>query len=356
MADLMAKNFTKPLNLKRGDEVRGKLISFTDSDAVFDIAAKAEGIINKRNLPAEMKIGDSLNLYVDIPENDSGQIILTLQKEFATTKKPGDFKKWQKFVNAMQRKSQLKGKVTEVNKGGLVVELPLEGGQVIRGFLPNSHLSLSDFAQGETNGLSSLVGQDLSVSVIEVDPGNNRLILSARKEVSEETKRKVDEFTPGQKVKGSVVAIVPFGIMIDLGEGVEGIVHSQEVSWNGDKDALEALELGSEIEAKVIGKDDNLGKVNLSVRQLTEDPFEKLAEDFQTDDVVSGTVEEVGQNGISVKLQDEIDGFLPISTIELGSEYTIGQKANFLVDNVDKNKRRINLVPFITSTKGLIYK
>lgn len=372
MADLLAQS-SQPVTLHRGEQVEGTVVAINPQEVIFDLGAKAEGVLNKRDFSEgqlkTLKIGDSLPVFVVVTENESGQVVLSLQKHISSGRRGEYDKRWQKFFNLMQRKSQVSGQVIEVNKGGLVIEL--EG---VRGFLPGSQVGLEQMSGPD--GLSGLIGKQISVNVIEVDPNNNRLIFSARKKVSDEVKKKLSEFKAGAKVIGKVAAIAPFGLLINLGE-VEGVVFAQEVAWSSfadsasvatsvkgaaSKDKEEGIDLaakfqiGQEIEAQVLGIDEDLGRVNLSIKRLSADPFEELVKDYQVDDVVSGIVLEVSQNGVVVKLGEGVEGFVPASKIEHGTTYEVNQKVNFLVDSVDKNKRRVNLAPFLTTTKGLIYK
>lgn len=364
MADLLAQRSTVPVALHRGEQVEGTVVAITHQEVVFDLGAKAEGAVNKRDFSREqlesLKIGDVWPVFVVMSENESGQAVLSLQKHITSGRRgdidkrslrPDDLKKWQKFFNFMQRKSQIQGQVLEVNKGGLVIEV--EG---VRGFLPGSQVGLEQLSGSE--GLSGLVGGQISVNVIEVDPRNNRLILSARKKVSDDVKKKLAGFKAGEKVMGKVAAFAPFGLLVDLGQA-EGVVFTQEVSWDEaseDKELADQFEVGQEIEMQVLAVDEDLGRVNLSIKRLSKDPFEELIKDYQVDDVVSGIVSETTQNGVAVKLAEGVEGFMPTSKIEQGTIYETGQKASFLVDEIDKTKRRINLAPFLTTTKGLIYK
>jgi ribosomal protein S1 len=354
MADLMASLSAKTLSLTRGEEVKGEIITITDNEFILDLGTKTEGVISKNDFPDDelekLKVGDSITSFVVIPENDFGQTVLSMQRQTGRTDRRSQeqLKRWQKFIQAQTKRSTLQGKVLEVNKGGLVVDI--DG---IRGFVPSSHVSLE--AISKVSSFEELIGQTLPVMVIEVDPGNNRLIFSARKAVSQEVRDQLNQFEVGKKVKGKVAALVPFGLFVDL-EGVEGVVFAHEVSWEEVTDLSGLYQVGQEIDAVVVGKDENLGRVTLSVRQLQEDPFEKIAEEFQTDDVVTGTVVAVDQSGVMVDLESGVSGFVPAEKVEVGNEYTVGQRTNFLVDSIDKARHRINLAPFLTSTKGLIYK
>ena len=354
MEELLA-SMSKPKTFSRGDLAKGTIVALTSGEIIVDLGAKAEGVLNKKDLSPEelegLKVGDELEAYVVIPEGDSGQIVLSLFKPSAAMGKRAEqqAKRWQKFVTAMQRKSKLTGRVVEANKGGLVVET--DG---IRGFLPSSHVGLSNIGNS-TDGLAGMVDQELQLSVIEVDPASNRLIFSARTQLSDEVKVKLESLQVGQTVSGKIAAIAQFGLIIDLG-GIEGVVYAQETSWEPVEDLNSSFEVGQEIEAKVLEKDDQTGKVSLSIRQLSKDPFEKIAEKFEVDDVVKGIVTKVTPTGVSVALEDNVEGFLPASKLELGTNYEIGQQVSVLVDGIDTAKRRVNLAPFLTSTAGLIYK
>lgn len=347
MANLMASTFVKPLIFKRGDKVVGKIVAMTSREMTLDLGAKSEGIISKKDLTSEqvsnLKIGDKLESFVVSLENDSGQIILSPYafSSFSTSSKGG---KWQRFMVAQQRKAPLKGKVIEINRGGLLVSL--EGGV---GFLPSSQIGFDLISEGQ--GVEDLIGKTLSVIVIEIDPENNRLILSSRKDLNPKIWEKFAKIEIGQKVSGQVVTVAPFGLLVNI-EGLEGVVASREIFWQEEENPPQA---GEEIEAVVISKDPDFGRLGLSIRQTKEDPFEGLVQKYQPDDVVEGEILEITPNGMNIKLPDGILGFVPSSKIEQ-REYQIGQRANFLINSLDKTRRRVNLALFLTSTKGLLYK
>lgn len=365
MAKLLAKAPSKKLSLDRGDLVEGKVIAITSDEVILDLGIKSEGVVNKRDLSedklANLKQGETLRAYVYLPENQSGQVVLTL---FESALK-GSFlgqdknKSWQKFIRALEQKGRLNGRVAELNKGGLVVEV--DG---VRGFLPVSQMSVDKMGD---EGLSGLMGKDISVSVIEVDPSNNRLIFSSRRSLSEEEKAELGKVRVSETVSFKVGAVTQIGLLGLLG-GVEGFVPVYEASWERVEDLSSLYQVGDEIEAKVVGVDEASGRVNLSIRQLQEDPWEKVASGFQIDDVVKGTVLEFSQEGVKVTLEKiegpglststglSIEGFVPQESIKPGIKFEVGEAANFLVSGLDKRRRVILLAPFLTTTAGLIYK
>ncbi len=349
MADLLAQQAKKPLNLNRGEEVEGSVIAITDSEVILDLGTKAEGVIYRKDLTDEqsqtLKVGSTLKAFVVVPENESGQALLTLQRAQGG-RGSALGAKWAKFQESKDRNHTFIGKGIEVNKGGLIVEV-----SGVRGFLPSSQVNLSQAAN-----IEELIGQDIEVTLIEVDPAQNRLIFTQKTKVSEDVKSKISQIKTGDTVKGSVAAVLPFGIFVSLPDGVEGLVHISEIAWEKAENPTQNFKVSDEVEAKVVSLDADTGRVNLSIKQLAADPFGAASENFQPDDVVKGEVTKVTTQGVNISLKDGVEGFVPAAKMDPSVSYEVGQTTNFLVDTVDSNKRRILLTPFLTSTEGLIYK
>jgi len=231
----------------------------------------------------------------------------------------------------------------------LIVEV--EG---IRGFLPNSQVGF-ELLSKVGKGMEDLIGQTLSLIVIEVDSNNNKLIFTQRGQVSSEVKDKLATFKNGDKALSKIVAVLPFGLVVDI-NGAEGLVFISDVAWEKIEDLTNIYQVGQSIEVVVIGIDEELGRLNLSIKQLSEDPFSLVAEKFPTDEVVKGEILNVSEAGVSVKLAEGVEGLLPAAKMEANVNYEVGQTITVLIDSVDVRKRRINLAPFVTSTEGLIYK
>lgn len=354
MEELLASQSKKLITLYRGQPVEGEIIAKNDKEVTLDLGAKSEGVLPIRDLSdseqKELKVGDKIKAYVIMTENESGQVVLSSSqlKSRTTPSFKGRGIHWAKFTSAQNQKSKLKGVVLEVNKGGLIIEI--EG---TRGFLPNSQVGF-ELLSKSGQGMENLIGQSLTVTVIEVDSNSNKLIFSQRGQVSDEDKLKLSEFKNNQKVTGKIVAVLPFGLVVDV-SGIEGLVFISDVSWEREEDLSKTYTPGEQIEVLVIGLDEDLGRLNLSIKQLTQDPILKLADIYQADDVVKGEITEVSEEGVLVKL-DKAEGFLPASKMNADTNYEVGKNITVLVDSVDRKKRRINLAPFVTSTEGLIYK
>jgi small subunit ribosomal protein S1 len=348
MADLLAKQEVSFNRLSRGQQVEGAVVAILPEEIILDLGSKAEGILQKREFTPEqnanLKVGDKLLTFVMQPENEAGQVVLGLQK--LVSKGDKSSARWGKFEQAQKANQVLKGRGTEVNKGGLIVEI--DG---IRGFLPSSQVALSQAAN-----LEELIGKDIQVTVIEVDPSQNRLIFSQKTNLSSDTKAKLSKLSVGMEVEGTVAAVLPFGIFVSLETGVEGLVHVSEISWEKTEDPNILFKVGDKVKAKVLSVDQTTGRANLSIKQLTPDPFSELAEKFQPDDIVKAKVTKVSPQGVSLELTDGIEGFIPQAKLDADQTYEVDKELSVMVDSVDKHRRRINLVPFVTSTKDLIYK
>lgn len=361
MEELLASQTKKPIPLFRGKEVEGEVVSVSPKEVILDLGTKSEGSLPFREIPqkeaSQLKIGDKLKAFVVLPENENGQVVLSLVRQTALSRPEGGrgskgrgsrFIDWSRFQIAQNQKSKLQGTVLEVNKGGLIVEV-----SGTRGFLPNSQVGFELLSKA-SKGMEDLIGQNLAVTVIEIDKNNNKLIFSERGEVSEEVKAKLKEFKKDQKVQGKIVAILPFGLVVNI-EGTEGLVFISDVSWDKTADLSNEFETGQEIDVLILGINEELGRLDLSIKHLSEDPFVKLAEKFPADEVVKGEITEVSEAGVFVALEGA-EGLLPAAKMGADKKYEVGESMSFLVDGVDANKRRVNLAPFVTSTAELIYK
>lgn len=365
MEELLASQTKKLITLSRGQQVEGVVVSISDKEIILDLGAKSEGVLQAREMEGkEMKVGDKIKVFVTQTDNESGQVVVSLQKSLGLFSdrgrgghgRQGHFRgiDWTRFQQAQSQKTRLQAAVLEINKGGLIVEV--DG---TRGFLPNSQVGF-ELISKSGQGMDALIGQTLALTVIEVDSSNNKLIFTQRGQVTDEVKEKLKAFKNGQKVQGKVVAILPFGLVIDV-LGTEGLVFISDASWERVEDLSTEFKTGQELDVVVIGIDIDLGRLNLSIKQLSDDPFSKLSEKFATDEVVKGEITNVSEAGVFVKLADPaggasgVEGFMSLSVAGSGT-YEVGKSMSFLVDNVDAKRRKVNLAPFVTSTAGLIYK
>lgn len=355
----------KPINLARGQQTEGEVLVKSEKEFILALGGKAEGLLPHREFSPEnlekVKVGDKLKVFVIENETQSGQLILSLEPLPAPVRMMGGKRfggglDFSKFKSAQNQKTKLQGKVLEINKGGLIVEV-----SGIRGFLPNSQVGFeliqkaASKSQSGADPLSALAGENLSVQVIEVDERNNRVIFSQKGQVSPEVKEALKKFEAGQKVNGKIVAVLPFGLVVDV-NGVEGLVFVGDVSWDKVEDLAKLYKIGQELDMSVLGRDEDLGRLNLSIKALSDDPFSKLTEKYPTDEVVKAEVTAVEVAGISFKLSDGTPAFMASSKVDLAANYEVGKSLTMLVDSIDNRRRVVNLAPFVTSTADLMYK
>ncbi|OGE31610.1 hypothetical protein A2631_00570 [Candidatus Daviesbacteria bacterium RIFCSPHIGHO2_01_FULL_44_29] len=347
MADLMAKQDQKNIRIERGQQVKGTVISILPSEIILDLGTKAEGVLPKRELSQltieGIEVGQEIETFVVASETPSGQVLLSLSR---SSKGAASNPKWNKFLDGLKTGQLFNGKGVEINKGGLVVEV-----SGLRGFVPSSQVSFSGISK-----IEDLVGKELSLKVIEADPAQNRLIFAQKVVVSEEAQALLKEMKVGDSVKGVVSAVLPFAVAMKLENGLDGMIHVSELAWEKTEDPTKTYTDGQELEAKVLQVDLEAGKVELSLKSLQEDPFVKLGEKYQADDVVKGTVTAVSGDGVTIQLEPGVEAIMSSDVLEAGKEYQIGEALTVLIDKVDGTRRRITVSPMLTTTAGLIYK
>lgn len=352
MAELLAKQESKKhLSVHRGQEVEGIVVEILANEFILDLGTKAEGVLSKKDLPEEIagttKIGDKISAFVIYAENESGQVVLGLKNASRASSFTSKYQKFEQFKN---KKEIIKAKGIEVNKGGLVVEV-----QGVRGFLPLSQVLLN-----HVSDLDSLVGKDIEVKVIEIDPAQNRLIFSQATKLADADKKVLEGIKSGDTVSGTIAEVMPFGVFIKLkvekSPNIDGFAHISELSWDKVEDPTALYKSGDKVEAKVLSVDLDSGRVNLSLKQVSSDPFSEKIKELTPNTTIKATVTKVTQNGVVLELENGLEGIIPVNKMENEANYQPGQTITVLVDTVDASRRKVTLVPFITSTAGLIYK
>lgn len=344
MADLLANQKQVNINVIKGQLLTGKVLTILPQEIILDLGTKAEGVLRKQDMSDSqseaIKEGDSVEVVVVRVENESGQVLLNLASSNRSLTNP----KFNKFIDA--KDSTFNGRGVELNKGGLVVEVG-----AIRGFIPFSQLSVKFAATPE-----DLIGKDLTLKVIEVDPAQNRLIFAQKTVLSPEQKVALAEVKIGDKLTGQVTSVAIFGLMLSLDKALDGFIHISELSWEKTEDPNTLYKVGDTLEAQVLSVDNDAGKVNLSLKMLQVDPFTAAMEKYQPDDVVKAKIKEVTAQGVIVGITDKLDALMPSDVLEAGVQYTVGEEITVLIDKVDKDRRKITVSPMLSTTSGLIYK
>jgi 4-hydroxy-3-methylbut-2-enyl diphosphate reductase len=325
-----------------GDIVEGKVVHISNEGVLVDVGAKSEGIIQKRDLsyrhierPEEVvQLGDVISVYVLGYEGDEGALKLS-------KKRADEQEAWKVLEQAKESGEILHAPVVEIVKGGLVVDVGL------RGFIPASHI-----ARGYVSDMTPYLEQIVPLKVVELDRSKRRAILSRKiaMEIEESTKKEelwqtVEE---GQIRHGVVKSLTDFGAFIDLG-GVDGLLHISEMSWGRINHPSEVLEVGEEIDVKVLRLDPEKNKISLGLRQVLANPWENVEDKYHIGQLYEGTVVRLAGFGAFVELEPGVDGLVHISQLapqrihEPSDVVAVGDRIWVKILSRDAASKRISL-------------
>jgi small subunit ribosomal protein S1 len=335
MAQLLAKHKSSFVTFKKGDSVKGKLTKLTPNEILVDLGAKTEAhILEKdknilRTILGMFKVGDTVEVNVLNPESEYGHPVVSLRRFLGNNA-------WGKLEELQKSHELIEVTISEVGKAGFVVTTSFG----LSGFLPQSHTTLSDSQE-------NVVGQKLNVSVLETNRPDNKVIFSQKTKMTDEDFAKATkQYKLGQKVDVTVSNITPFGLFVNL-DGHDGFIHISEVSWDKVDDLTSLYVQGQKIEAVVNRFDKDSKRINLSIRKLSADPFEKLVEQYPVDKKVAATVKTVDDSGVTLDLGGDVEGFIKKEKIPVMTTYTAGQEIQVTVSEHDKRKHRLILTPVL---------
>jgi ribosomal protein S1 len=345
--DMLIENSPEIFRSRPGELVEGTVVFKGKNKLLIDIRGVATGIISGRELRdsfntfKDLNPGETVSALVLEDENDEGLVVMSLR--MASQKKA-----WDKFHKLIEGEKTMKFTAQEANKGGLIANI--DG---IRAFLPVSQLAPVNYPRVNNadsseiiNRLQKFVGHTFTVKIVTMDEEAGKIVVSERDAMAEERAKALEGLTIGDVKDGVVSGIVKFGFFVTF-EGLEGLVHISEIAWGHVKNPAEYAELGDRVTVKVIGVDGD--KLSLSIKQLTKDPWEEVAERYPVGKKVSGTVVRFADYGAFLKLEKDINGLVHLSELahhkvaDPSEVLTIGQKVEAQVINIDIDERRIGL-------------
>jgi small subunit ribosomal protein S1 len=356
MEELLAEQDTDIRSFKHGDVVEGAIVRIDKDEILVDIGAKSEGVVSNRELYGRnaesspvLAVGDVVLVYVLQPESPEGHVVLSLRRA-------GLERKWRSMQEQFETGVIIEAPVIDHNKGGLIVDCG------IRGFVPISQIvdfprrpqseQPRDAAQEIAEKLQPYVGRRLRLKILEVNRKANRLILSEKVALYEERREKRDELFSslqvGQKVKGNIRSIAPFGVFVDLG-GIDGLVHKSELSRNKVNNPEAGYKVGEEVEAEVIDINHERGRISLSIRRLQPDPWHSTVADFKVGEIIDGTVTKLVNFGAFVRVRDGLEGLIHISELSHqrvahpGDVVREGQTIKLKIISLDSERHRLGL-------------
>lgn len=342
MDELLAQDEDTKL-LTQGDTVDGAVLSIKKHEILIDLGSKGVGLVPRREVEfsKDLSVGDEVNASVIDPEMEDGMVLLSLRKAVKD-------KGWEEATKVMEDEEIVEVEAFDANRGGLLIEY-----QGVRGFLPVSQLSAEHYPRVSSSDkdeilqrLNALIGKKLKVRIIDVDRKTNKLIFSEKAAVKDGLTELFSKLAVGDTVKGVVTGVVDFGVFVNV-EGIEGLIHISEISWERVLNPSDYVKLGQTVEAKIIDIDKD--RLSLSMKQLTEDPWLSEVEKFTKGTDVEGTITRITPFGAFVQISPAVEALVHVSELGGGSDvnpeniFTLNEKKKFRVLEVDKPNRKISL-------------
>lgn len=321
------------------DIVKGEVLAVKEDEVYVDIHYRADGIIKKDEMSEEeaanpldaFEVGQEIDVYVIKLDDGEGNVALS-------TSRVAGLKNWKKLVEKFENEEIVEASVYGSNSGGLLVKV-----MGINGFIPASQITtyfVKNFKQFE--------GQTLDAKIMSLDEKKKRLVLSSRVLQEEKLDEVWEKLEPEAVVTGKVVRMVDFGAFVDLG-GVDGLIHISDISWERIDQPSEVLNVGDEVEVKILKANREKNRVSLGLKQLQEKPFEKFENEYKVGDVVEGEVVNLLDFGAFVRIASGVEGLIHVSQIspehvEKPSDVlNIGDKIEVKILEINPEERRISL-------------
>ncbi len=341
MDDLLAGDSVQ--QLVAGEVITGHVLSVRKHEVLIDLGAQGVGFVPRREVgfSRQLNEGDEVTASVVDTELDNCYSLLSLRK---AAKDRG----WEEVQAKMDAAEIIEVAPYDANRGGMLVEY--EG---VRGFLPVSQLSAEHYPRvGSADKdeilarLNALVGQTLKVRILDCDRKANKLIFSEKEAIKDGLTARFETLKVGDTVSGVVTGVVDFGAFVNV-DGIEGLVHISEISWERVNNPSDYVKVGQTIEAKIISIDKE--RLSLSMKQLTQDPWLDEVEKFNKGDKVEGTVTRITPFGAFVQISPAVEALVHISELGGGNDvdpekvFTLNERKEFIILDIDKDSRKISL-------------
>lgn len=340
MDELLASSTVE--GLKTGDVVEGKVLSIKKSEIWVDLGAPGVGVVMRRELGnQDFEVGQPITVSVIEPELEEGHALLSM-------KRASKDKGWDELQRIFEAGEIIEISPYDANRGGLLIEL--EG---IRGFLPVSQLSADHYPRVSgadkdeiLQKLGALVKKPLKLRVLDVSRKDNKLIFSEKEAMKDDMQARFAELKVGDVVEGIITGVIDFGAFVNV-DGIEGLIHISEISWERVEDPKKYVKNGDKVKAKIIAIDKD--RLSLSMKQLTEDPWVTEVQSFKKGDVVEGRITRITPFGAFVQLSSSVEALVHVSEMsdEEGTDpekiFKVNENKQFKVIDIDLEARKIAL-------------
>jgi len=332
---LVAENFVDTLD---NEVVEGTVVFMTDRDAIIDINAKSEGVIslNEFRYNPDLKVGDKVEVLIDVREDSSGQLILSHRK--ART-----IKAWERVNLAHDEGTIVNGYVKDRTKGGMIVDV-----FGIEAFLPGSQIDVKPIRDYDM-----YVGKTMEFKVVKINQEFKNVVVSHKAlieaDIEEQKKEIIGQLEKGQVLEGVVKNITSYGVFVDLG-GVDGLVHITDLSWSRINHPNEIVDLDQKLNVVILDFDEDKTRIQLGLKQLKPHPWEALDKELKIGDKVKGKVVVIADYGAFVEVTEGVEGLIHVSEMSWSTHLRsaqdfvkVGDEVEAVILTMDKEERKMSL-------------
>ena len=325
--------------LKPGQLITGKIVKADSGGVVVDISYKSDGVIPRYEFSdhelKSFKPGDDIEVLLDELESIEGNVVVSYEKAKAQ-------KAWERILKLFEDGKPVEGMVTHKVKGGLSVDIGIPA------FLPGSQVDLQ-----RVMDFDKFVGQPITAEIIKINKKRGNVIISRRKLLAEKRdvarKQILETIGEGSIIQGIVKNITNYGVFIDIG-GVDGLLHITDMTWGRISHPSEVVKISDTVSVKVLSIDKDNNKISLGMKQLTDNPWEKLPETIVAGSTIKGKISSITDYGLFVEVTPGVEGLIHISEVswtdrikDLTKHFKVGEQVEANVVTVDAPNRRMSL-------------
>ncbi len=332
---LVAENFVDTLD---DEVVEGEVVHISDRDAIIDINAKSEGVVslNEFRYNPDLKVGDKVEVLIDVREDSTGQLILSHRK--ART-----IKAWDRVNAAHDEGTIVNGYVKCRTKGGMIVDV-----FGIEAFLPGSQIDVKPIRDYDV-----YVGKTMEFKVVKINHEFKNVVVSHKAlieaDIEEQKKEIIGQLEKGQVLEGVVKNITSYGVFVDLG-GVDGLVHITDLSWSRINHPNEIVELDQKLNVVILDFDEDKTRIQLGLKQLNAHPWDALGEELKVGDKVKGKVVVIADYGAFIEVAEGVEGLIHVSEMSWSTHLrsaqdfvNVGDEVEAQVLTLDREERKMSL-------------
>ena len=332
---LVAENFVDTAD---AEVVEGKVVHMTDREAIIDINAKSEGVIslNEFRYNPDLKVGDKVEVLIDIREDKTGQLVLSHRK--ART-----IMAWDRVNAAHDKEEIVQGFVKCRTKGGMIVDV-----FGIEAFLPGSQIDVKPIRDYD-----QYVSKTMEFKVVKINHEFKNVVVSHKAlieaDIEEQKKEIIGQLEKGQVLEGIVKNVTSYGVFIDLG-GVDGLIHITDLSWSRINHPNEVVELDQKLNVVILDFDDNKSRIQLGLKQLEKHPWDALSDEIKVGDKVKGKVVVIADYGAFIEVAEGVEGLIHVSEMSWSTHLRsaqdfvkVGDEVEAVVLTLDREDRKMSL-------------